>query len=79
MTGVHVVADLACSACGTVVGWTYVRGRAWRTSATRGVRTQPERGRAQVRALDDSQRYKEGKSILESGRVLKHNGWDADG
>ena len=29
MTGVHVVADIHCVACGSVVGWTYVRASAY--------------------------------------------------
>lgn len=27
MTGLHTVADIYCVKCGSVVGWTYVRGK----------------------------------------------------
>ncbi|KAJ3401389.1 hypothetical protein CcCBS67573_g08822 [Chytriomyces confervae] len=40
-TGVHVVADIDCTSCGTTVGWKYVK------------------------AMETSQRYKEGCFIIE--------------
>ena len=78
MTGVHVVADLTCSTCGAGVGWTYVRART-KQQTMGGFQWLTGRRRMrclQVRAAEGSQRYKEGKSILESGRIVKDNGWD---
>jgi len=56
VTGAHVVADISCAVCGTVVGWKYVE------------------------AAEAAQKYKEGKFILETQRVVAFRTWeDADG
>ncbi|KAI8918571.1 Yippee/Mis18 [Powellomyces hirtus] len=46
-TGVHIVKDIYCTACQTLVGWKYER------------------------AYEDSQKYKEGKFILERQLVCE--------
>ncbi|KAL2130951.1 hypothetical protein VTI74DRAFT_5734 [Chaetomium olivicolor] len=52
VTGQHIVADISCVTCGTVVGWKYVDAR------------EPE------------QRYKVGKFILETRRVVGSHSWE---
>lgn len=47
MTGLHTVADIHCTTCGTVLGWKYET------------------------AFEESQKYKEGKFIIEKAKVLK--------
>ncbi|XP_057475404.1 protein yippee-like [Actinidia eriantha] len=46
MTGMHVVADIFCVGCGSIVGWKYEM------------------------AHEKSQKYKEGKSVLERFKIL---------
>lgn len=57
VTGAHVVADINCMICGTVIGWKYVD------------------------AKEVAQRYKIGKFILETKRVVSGTSWEeeADG
>lgn len=52
LTGVHSVADVYCTGCGTMLGWKYER------------------------AFEPSQRYKEGKVIIELAYLIKDNCWD---
>lgn len=52
VTGAHVVADVSCKVCGTVLGWRYVD------------------------AKEESQKYKIGKYILETMRVVKGCTWE---
>ena len=52
MTGAHVVADVACVICQSVLGWKYVD------------------------AKDAGQRYKIGKFILETKRVVCYQSWE---
>lgn len=52
VTGEHVVADISCKTCDTVVGWKYVD------------------------AKERSQRYKIGKFILETERVVGEKAWE---
>ena len=52
LTGAHVVADVTCSICQTVLGWKYVD------------------------AKDLGQRYKIGKFILETKRVVMSVSWE---
>ena len=52
VTGLHVVADIACRVCGKVLGWKYVD------------------------ASEPSQRYKIGKFILETKRVVRHEAYE---
>ncbi|CAA3022997.1 Hypothetical predicted protein [Olea europaea subsp. europaea] len=50
ITGVHTVADIFCTGCGSIVGWKYEA------------------------AHEESQKYKEGKVILERFMVLGPDG-----
>lgn len=52
LTGAHVVADVSCLICGTVLGWKYVD------------------------AKEPGQRYKIGKFILETKRVVVGVCWE---
>jgi len=52
VTGAHVVADISCTICGTVLGWKYVD------------------------AKEASQKYKIGKFILETKRVVSGKAWE---
>jgi hypothetical protein len=52
LTGQHVVADVSCVICGTVLGWKYVD------------------------AKEAAQRYKIGKFILETKRVVVVVSWE---
>mmetsp|Transcript_4598 Transcript_4598/g.6340 ORF Transcript_4598/g.6340 Transcript_4598/m.6340 type:complete len:242 (+) Transcript_4598:89-814(+) len=46
MTGLHAVADVYCTGCDTLIGWTYER------------------------AFEHSQKYKEGKFVIEKTKLL---------
>jgi len=52
VTGAHVVADISCTICGTVLGWKYVD------------------------AKEASQKYKIGKFILETKKVIGFAQWE---
>jgi len=52
LTGAHVVADVSCDICQTILGWKYVD------------------------AKDLGQRYKIGKYILETKRVVGFSSWE---
>jgi hypothetical protein len=52
VTGAHVVADISCTVCSTVVGWKYVD------------------------AKESAQKYKIGKFILETRRVVGGKYWE---
>jgi len=52
LTGAHVVADVSCVVCGTVLGWKYVD------------------------AKEPAQKYKIGKFILETKRVVVGTCWE---
>lgn len=54
LTGAHVVADVTCSICETVLGWKYVD------------------------AKETAQKYKIGKFILETKRVVASTSWEDD-
>ena len=77
ITGLHSVADIHCTSCNTVIGWKYVRSfripldvtHCWRASARR--LTVPSLLLEQVSAVEESQKYKEGKFILEKGKIMK--------
>ena len=51
ITGKHVVADISCNACHTVIGWKYKQ------------------------AFEETQKYKEGKFIIEKAMMVKEPGW----
>ncbi|KAF9168314.1 Protein yippee-like 4 [Actinomortierella ambigua] len=51
MTGLHSVADIACTICKSTVGWIYIY------------------------AFEESQKYKEGKFIVEKAKIVKESPW----
>ncbi|KAI9494544.1 Yippee/Mis18 [Zychaea mexicana] len=53
LTGMHTVADISCSVCGTRIGWKYLH------------------------ALEESQKYKESKYIVEKAKIAKEVIWDS--
>lgn len=52
VTGAHIVGDISCAQCGSVLGWKYIA------------------------AEEESQKYKIGKFILETRRVLRASVWE---
>jgi hypothetical protein len=52
LTGAHVVADVTCLICGSILGWKYLD------------------------AQQAAQRYKIGKYILETKKVVLQRGWE---
>ena len=79
MTGMHTVADIACVGCSTVLGWKYVRPGptlpAGRPNALPALLTAAGL-HVQEAAVEESQKYKEGKFILEKAKIMKVGlGW----
>lgn len=87
LTGLHSVADIFCESCKTTLGWKYVSPHA---RPLLGPQREP-RGRRhcfprsllyssplrpQEQAFETSQKYKEGKYIIEMSHMVKDNGWD---
>lgn len=68
ITGLHTVADVYCNSCHTVLGWKYVRAHPSipRRAAEPLVLTRAPR---QVEAFEESQKYKEGKCIIEKAKM----------
>jgi hypothetical protein len=62
MTGRHTVRDIFCTSCQTVLGWKYVRKRMSLRGLLSAVLTADH---LKEKAFEDSQKYKEGKYILE--------------
>lgn len=83
LTGLHVVADIYCNCCDTRLGWKYVRAGCClparapcaRPCAVRpnllSAHHLPTRPHAQVEAFEETQKYKEGKFILEKAMISK--------
>lgn len=73
ITGLHTVRDISCSKCKTIVGWTYVSLLYAAVSASRGGHwpTVFPFIHSQVKAVEESQKYKEGKFILEKALLEK--------
>lgn len=74
ITGMHTVADIFCVGCGSVVGWTYVRLNSARLRNFAFVfcfyaTLSYPFGFFQITAHEKSQKYKEGKSVIE--RLVK--------
>ena len=55
MTGLHKVCDLFCCNCDTLIGWKYVSYQL----------------RVQEEAYEETEKYKEGKFIIERATVIK--------
>ena len=65
-TGNHTVRDIYCVKCGTTLGWKYVN-----TLSTAPPRRSPlTRIAPQDKAYEPSQKYKEGKYILERNLLV---------
>ncbi|POI21480.1 hypothetical protein CIB84_014773, partial [Bambusicola thoracicus] len=62
LTGLHSVADIFCESCKTTLGWKYVSA--------------PGTPNLGEQAFESSQKYKEGKFIIEMSHMVKENGWD---
>jgi hypothetical protein len=82
ITGVHTVADIYCTSCNTVLGWKYVRQMAF--DVLQGFAQPPAPSPAhcqralyhccahtQEHAVEEREKYKEGKSIVEKAKVMK--------
>ena len=65
-TGNHTVRDIYCVKCGETLGWKYVR------TCSKGMFRCGSRskGLSQDRAYEPSQKYKEGKYILERNLLV---------
>lgn len=82
LTGLHSVADIFCESCKTTLGWKYVswpappaplNPKSW---AIRGLGGGLRLPSPQEQAFESSQKYKEGKFIIETSHMVKENGWD---
>lgn len=71
ITGLHTVRDISCSKCKTIVGWTYVSLLYAAVYASRGSHWPTFPFHSQVKAVEESQKYKEGKFILEKALLEK--------
>ena len=76
-TGAHTVRDIYCVKCGTVLGWKYVRQISLsftHLADFHAIRTflcySFFRWSTQEHAYEDSQKYKEGKYILERNLLV---------
>lgn len=74
MTGLHTVADIFCSHCQTVLGWKYVSemlGYQPCYQALFAATVLNGMCLTQEMAFETSQKYKEGKFIIEKARLMK--------
>lgn len=65
------IADIYCCACQTQLGWRYVRGSPVARARARTLTYAHAAGGAQEEAFEESQKYKEGKVILEEATITK--------
>ena len=87
ITGLHTVCDIYCNVCQTVLGWKYVSchriPKIQAIAALNSVAQQSLRRltaatsacEAQEEAFEESQKYKEGKFIVEKLRMMCNEGW----
>jgi len=89
ITGLHTVADIYCNRCKTVVGWKYVSPLSFTTEfSLRNVLyyclvLKLYRGKAaselcllwKEEASEESQKYKEGKFVVEKAMISKGEHW----
>ncbi|KAF5927424.1 hypothetical protein HPG69_019024 [Diceros bicornis minor] len=70
LTGLHSVADIFCESCKTTLGWKYegLDGDCFVLQSLLPLH--------QEQAFETSQKYKEGKYIIEMSHMVKDNGWD---
>jgi len=82
LTGLHAVADIYCESCKTTLGWKYVSTlfppsinvvlSSFFSNLIVVVVVS-----TQEHAFESSQKYKEGKFIIELAHMIKDNGWDS--
>lgn len=82
VTGLHTVSDIHCITCGNVLGWKYVSDGAglvgpvgWVQVASCDPSWESPPTCLQEVAFEESQKYKEGKYIVEKQRVMKVWRW----
>jgi hypothetical protein len=81
ITGVHTVADIYCTSCNTVLGWKYVGAlgcghevvccQCAKLSIASSASSIAAFARVQEHAVEEREKYKEGKSIVEKAKVMK--------
>ncbi|XP_026194807.1 protein yippee-like 2 isoform X1 [Anabas testudineus] len=72
LTGLHAVADIYCENCKTTLGWKYVSVLDAQTHDL----MHNSQTASKEHAFESSQKYKEGKFIIELAHMIKDNGWD---
>lgn len=75
LTGLHAVADIYCECCKTTLGWKYV-SLADDDPPPAMIDRVGFFNYFQEHAFESSQKYKEGKYIIELAHMIKENGWD---
>ena len=83
ITGLHTVCDIYCNVCQTVLGWKYVSHSctpeihlaAWLISVAARLTSAASPCVSQEEAFEESQKYKEGKFIVEKLRMMCNEGW----
>ncbi|XP_028554139.1 putative yippee-like protein Os10g0369500 isoform X2 [Dendrobium catenatum] len=63
LSGLHTVNDVHCSSCQQILGWRYLLEEKNFYAA--------HRTKKKEKAYEESQKYKEGKYILEKAKVMK--------
>lgn len=77
LTGLHAVADIYCECCKTPLGWKYVSLFIFtREIPMIHVFIYVLFYCLQEHAFESSQKYKEGKYIIELAHMIKENKWD---
>jgi hypothetical protein len=73
ITGLHTVADIFCSVCNSNLGWKYVSAPPPTALGVAPVAAADSSGctHMQEMAFEATQKYKEGKYIIEKARVVK--------
>ena len=69
--GLHAVADIFCDCCKTTLGQSFCDVRTI-------IITQSLSGWKYEHAFESSQKYKEGKFIIELAHMIKENGWEKE-
>ncbi len=83
ITGLHTVCDIYCNVCQTVLGWKYVNYPSTPeihlavelNSAATCLTIAASPCASQEHAFEESQKYKEGKFIVEKLRMMCNEGW----
>lgn len=75
LTGLHAVADIYCESCKTTLGWKYVITIINTCQTFQFI--YKINCISQEHAFESSQKYKEGKFIIELAHMIKDNGWES--